>query len=96
MAGEILNLTAQIVISHASVTKLTRKELLAEIKAIHNVLVSLERETAIPEPKPKVARQRQPRKVKMKMSSEAKEIQDKEGPVVGDPEYMEFMESREG
>jgi predicted transcriptional regulator len=94
--SEILNLTAQIVISHASMTELTPKELVAEIKAAYDVLASLEREVAALEPKPKVTRQRKPRKVKMKVFPEAKDIQDKEGPAVGDPDYMEFMESREG
>jgi predicted transcriptional regulator len=98
MPREILNLTAQIVISHTSMTALTPKELVAEIKSIHNALVSLEREVEVesPEPKPTMTRQRKPRKVKMNISAEAKAIQDEEGPAVGDPEYMEFMESREG
>ena len=96
MPSETLNLTAQIVISHASMTELTPKELVAEIKAIHDVLVALESEVAAPEPKPKVTRQRKPRSVKMKISPEAKAVQDEEGPSVGDPNYMEFMSSREG
>ena len=37
-----------------------------------------------------------PRKVKMKESPEAEAIENKEGLPVGDPDYMEFMESREG
>ncbi len=37
MPSEILNLTAQIVISHASMTTLTPKELVAEIKTIHSL-----------------------------------------------------------
>ena len=96
MPNEILNLTAQIVISHASMTELTPKELVTEIKAIHAVLVSLESEVAAPEPKPNVIRPRKPRKVRMEISPEAKAIQNEEGPAVGDPDYMEFMESREG
>jgi predicted transcriptional regulator len=96
MTSEILNLTVQIVISHASMTELTTKELVREIKTIHDVLASMESEVAAPESKPNVIRPRKPRKVKMKLSPEAEAIQDKEGPAVGDPDYMEFMESREG
>jgi predicted transcriptional regulator len=96
MTSEILNLTVQIVISHASMTELTTKELVREIKTIHDVLASMESEVAAPESKPDVTRPRKPRKVKMKLSPEAEAIQDKEGPAVGDPDYMEFMESREG
>ncbi len=96
MPSEILNLTAQIVISHASMTELSPKELVAEIKTIHNVLVSLDRETVAPEPKPIVIKQRKPRKVKMKESPLAKAVENEEGLPVGDPDYMEFMESREG
>jgi predicted transcriptional regulator len=96
ISSEILNLTAQIVISHASMTELTPKELVAEIKTIHDVLVSLETEVAAPELKPIVTRQRKPRKGKMKESPEAKAIENEEGLPVGDPDYMEFMESREG
>ena len=96
MPSEILNLTAQIVISHASMTALTPKELIAEIKTIHDVLVSLESEVVVPEPEPIVTRQRKPRKVKMKESPEAKAVENEKGLPVGDPDYMEFMESREG
>ena len=96
MPSEILNLTAQIVISHASMNELTPKELVAVIKKIHNVLVSLESEVAAPEPKPKVIRPRKPRKVKMKESPEAKAVENEAGLPVGDPDYLEFMESREG
>jgi len=42
MATEVLKLTAQIVISHASMSELTPKELVDEIKDIYNVLSSLE------------------------------------------------------
>ncbi len=96
MPSEILNLTAQIVIAHASMTELSPKELVAEIKTIHNVLVSLDREIVTPEPKPIVIKQRKPRKVKMKESPLAKAVENEEGLPVGDPDYMEFMESREG
>jgi predicted transcriptional regulator len=96
MSSEILNLTAQIVISHASMTELTPKELVAEIKSIHGALASLKCEVEIPEPKVPVTRQRKPRKVKMKESPEAKAVENAEGLPVGDPDYMEFMESREG
>lgn len=42
MATEVLKLTAQIVISHASMTELTPKELVEEIKEVYNLLSSLE------------------------------------------------------
>jgi predicted transcriptional regulator len=42
MASEVLKLTAQIVISHASMSELTPKELVDEIKDIYNVLSTLE------------------------------------------------------
>ncbi|MHB9075752.1 MAG: MucR family transcriptional regulator [Desulfobaccales bacterium] len=98
MSSEILNLTAQIVISHASLTELTPKELVAEIKAIHAALVSLDQEVdvEVSESIPRVKRQYKPRKVKMKESPEAKAVENEEGLPVGDPDYQEFMESREG
>jgi len=96
MPGEILKLTAQIVISHASMTELTTKELVEEIKTIYDVLVSFGREVEVPEPKPEMICQREPRKVKMKESPEAKVVENEDGLPVGDPDYMEFMESREG
>jgi predicted transcriptional regulator len=42
MASEVLKLTAQIVISHASMTELTPEELVGEIKEVYNALASLE------------------------------------------------------
>ena len=42
MATEILKLTAQVVISHASITELSPTELVEEIKEVYNVLSSLE------------------------------------------------------
>ena len=42
MASEVLKLTAQIVISHASMSELTPEELVEEIKEVYNVLASLE------------------------------------------------------
>jgi len=41
MSTEILKLTAQIVISHASMSELTPNELVGEIKDVHNLLSSL-------------------------------------------------------
>ena len=98
MSSEILNLTAQIVISHASMTTLTPKELLTEIKAVHDLLVLLDKEVEVEVPvtKPSVKRQRKPRKVKMEESAEARGVENEEGLTIGDPDYMEFMESREG
>jgi len=98
MASEVLNLTAQIVSSHASMTELSPKELVKEIKAVYRVVASLELEeeivaleTAAPVPRP-----RKPRAVKMVESPEAKAVEDETKLPVGDPDYMEFMESREG
>ena len=96
MASEVLKLTAQIVMSHASMTELTATELLEEVKGIYAVLVSLETEVAAPESKPKVTRPRKPRKVKVKISPEARSVRNVEGPLVGDPDYIDFMEHREG
>jgi hypothetical protein len=96
MASEILKLTAQIVMSHASMTELTTAQLMSEVKEIYGLMVSLEGKVADLEPKPEMIRPRKPRKVKMKMSEEAKSIQALEGPEVGDPDYMDFMEHREG
>lgn len=42
MASEILKLTAQIVISHASMSELTPKELVEEIRDVYHLLSSLE------------------------------------------------------
>lgn len=42
MASEVLKLTAQIVISHASMSELTPKELVDEIKDIYGMLSCLE------------------------------------------------------
>ena len=53
MASEVLKLTAQIVISHASMTELTREELVEEIKEVYNALAALEVGMAVleaPEP----------------------------------------------
>ena len=96
MASEVLNLTAQIVISHASMTELSPKELVKEIKAVYRVLAPLEEEVVIPEAAAPVRRPRKPRTVKMVESPEAKAVEDETKLPVGDPDYMEFMESREG
>ena len=42
MATEALKLTAQIVISHVSMSELTPKELVDEIKSVYNILADLE------------------------------------------------------
>jgi predicted transcriptional regulator len=96
MASEVMKLTAQIVMSHASMTELTPTELIEEIKEIYDVLVSLECAVVAPESRPNKVRPRKSRKVKMKKSPEAESVQNEEGPVVGDPDYMDFMEHREG
>ena len=96
MASEVLNLTAQIVSSHASMTELTPKELVQEIKAVYRVVASLEEEIVAPEAVAPVRRPRKPRAVKMVESPMAKAVEDETKLPVGDPDYMEFMESREG
>jgi predicted transcriptional regulator len=47
MANEVLKLTAQIVISHASMSELTPAELVEEIKEVYNTLSALEGETGL-------------------------------------------------
>lgn len=69
MPSENLKLTAQIVMSHASMRKLTPKELVRVIKGLYATIASLAAEDAVPEPKflslkPPVTRQRKPRKGK--------------------------------
>ena len=100
MASEVLKLTAQIVISHASMTELTPKELVQELKEVYGLLASLEGElaceVAAPEPKVPAKRAYKPRTVKMAESLEAKAVENEDGPVIQDPDYLEFMESREG
>jgi hypothetical protein len=96
MASEVMKLAAQIVMSHVSMTELTPTQLLEEIKEIYGVLVSLESEVAASESRPKMMRPRKPRKVKVKLSPEAKAVRKVEGPLPGDPDYLDFMEHREG
>jgi predicted transcriptional regulator len=97
MASEVLNLTAQIVSSHASMTELSPQELVQEIKAVYRALTSLEEEIVAAEAVAPVPRKpRKPRAVKMAESPEAKAVEDATKLPVGDPDYMEFMESREG
>ncbi len=42
MSSEILKLTTEIVVSHASMSELTPEQLVQEIKEVHNVLSSLD------------------------------------------------------
>ena len=49
MPSEVLKLTAQIVISHASLSELTSAELVDEIKEVYNTLASLESKMILPE-----------------------------------------------
>jgi predicted transcriptional regulator len=42
MPSEVMKLAAQIVMSHASMTELTPKELVEELKEIHSVLTSFQ------------------------------------------------------
>lgn len=96
MASEILKLTAQIVMSHTSMTELTPKELVAEIKQIYQVLASLEGEVVATEIMAKVRRDAKTQSVKMVVSPEAKAIQDKDAGLYGGEDQQEFMASREG
>jgi predicted transcriptional regulator len=50
MPSEILKLTTEIVVSHASLTELTPDQLVSEIKDIYNVLSSLEGGAILEEP----------------------------------------------
>jgi len=49
MSSEVLRLTSQIVISHASMTELTPQELVEEIKEVYNVLTAIDTGAVIPE-----------------------------------------------
>ena len=50
MSTEILKLTTDIIISHASMTELTSEQLVNEIKAVYNVLSSLDGGGILEEP----------------------------------------------
>jgi len=50
MPSEILKLTTEIVVSHASMTELTPDQLVGEIKAVYSVLASLEGGAILEEP----------------------------------------------
>jgi len=50
MPSEVLKLTTEIVVSHASMTELTPDQLVDEIKAVYNVLASLEGGATLEEP----------------------------------------------
>ena len=50
MPSEILKLTTEIVVSHASMTELTPEQLVDEIKAVYNVLASLDGGVFLEEP----------------------------------------------
>jgi predicted transcriptional regulator len=50
MPSEVLKLTTEIVTSHASMTELTPEQLVDEIKAVYNVLASLEGGAILEEP----------------------------------------------
>ncbi|RJR38763.1 MAG: transcriptional regulator [Deltaproteobacteria bacterium] len=58
MASEVLKLTAQIVISHASMSELTPDQLVGEIKEVYNLLASLEGDMILPEvPEPLIGKE---------------------------------------
>jgi predicted transcriptional regulator len=64
MASEIMKLTAQIVISHASMSELTPKELVEVIKDIYSLLASLEGEISLAEAPPAPGKGKQEAAVK--------------------------------
>jgi predicted transcriptional regulator len=50
MSSEVLRMTTEIVVSHASLTELTTEQLVDELKAVYNVLASLEGGETLEEP----------------------------------------------
>ena len=50
MPSEVLKMTTEIVVNHASLTELTPEQLVNEIKAVYNVLASLEGGEILGEP----------------------------------------------
>ena len=94
MASEVLKLTAQIVISHASMSELSPRELVREIKEVYGVLTSLAGEAAALETKAQPSCSWKP--VKMAESPEAQAVLDEEKAPFEDQDYLEFMASREG
>jgi predicted transcriptional regulator len=50
MSNEVLKLTTEIVISHASMSELTTEQLVGEIKEVYNVLAALEGGKILEEP----------------------------------------------
>ncbi len=51
MPSDVIKLTTDIIVSHASMTELTSEQLLDEIKNVYNMLVSLEGEEELGEAK---------------------------------------------
>lgn len=50
MSSEVLKMTTEIVVSHASLSELTTEELVDELKAVYNVLASLDGGGILEEP----------------------------------------------
>jgi len=50
MPSEVLKMTTEIVVSHVSMTELTPEQLIDEIKAVYNVLASLDSGVILEEP----------------------------------------------
>ena len=50
MPSEVLKMTTEIVVSHASMTELTPEQLVNEIKAVYNILASLDGGGILEEP----------------------------------------------
>jgi len=96
MASELVKMTAEIVMSHASATELSPRELVQEIKEVYGVLASLEEKAKPPEVKPPVKRGRKVRRAKMKKAAEARAVLDKDKAPFEDQDYVEFMADREG
>jgi len=95
MASEVLNLTAQIVTSHASMTEPPLRNWYRKLRqfigssCFGRGIVLPETIAPVPDPGNREA-------VKNVESPEAKAVENEAGLAVGDPDYMEFMESREG
>jgi len=70
MASENLNLTIQVISAHASMTELSTKELVAEIKTVYNLFASLEGgvvpESMAPEKAPEAGLMKKPSPIPLK------------------------------
>jgi len=89
-AGEIFNLIAKSSWAHAIMTELTPQELVAEVKAVHDILAS-EKEVEVPELQPSGPAHRsleKPCRFPLQPGGFKKE----EGLLLRGADYLEFME----